>query len=481
MYQFGLWGYNMLFNSFDFLYFFFIVFCTYWLICRTSKSQNILLLLANALFYAFFDWRFLFLLLISIIVSYYSGINLNKGGRRRICWYWISIIINVGILGVFKYFNFFADSMCTLLRNIGLQVTNVSLYLMLPVGISFYTFQALNYVFDIYKRRIQPSADFIVVFNYISFFPLISSGPIERARNIIPQLEKTRFFKYEDAVDGCKSILWGLFKKLVIADNCAVAVAQIFDNYNSLDSITLIYGMLLYTIQIYCDFSGYSNIAIGVAKLLGINVMNNFSMPYLSRNVAEFWRKWHISLTTWFTEYIYIPLDGSRCSKFNQFRNTMIVFTVSGLWHGANWTFVCWGVYHGLLFLPHIFGKSIKYKDIIAENNILPSIGEFIRVVSTILLVAIGWVVFRSSDINMAYDYIYRMFTQWSFSWPVYGKSYIFLVLLLFVTEWVTRKYSDTYKVYISNKAIRLSCYLLIAYLIVTASGRTSSFIYFQF
>lgn len=204
-------------------------------------------------------------------------------------------------------------------------------------------------------------------------------------------------------------------------------------------------------------------------------------MPYLSRNVAEFWRKWHISLTTWFTEYIYIPLGGSRCSKFNQFRNTMIVFTVSGLWHGANWTFVCWGVYHGLLFLPHIFGKSIKYKDIIAENKILPSIDEFMRIVSTILLVAIGWVVFRSSDINMAYDYIYRMFTQWSFSSPVYGKSYMFLVLLLFAIEWVTRKYSDTYKVYISNKFIRLSCYLLIAYLIVTASGRTSSFIYFQF
>lgn len=471
----------MLFNSFEFLLFFSSIFFLYWFISKTKGMQNTILLIANIVFYACFDWRFLLLLFCTITISYFSAIYIVKDNINRNKWFYLGVIVNIGILMTFKYLNFFVESFILLSNKLGFQTNDITLNLILPIGISFYTFQSLNYIFDVYKNKMEPTYNYIILSNYISFFPLISSGPIERARNIIPQLNNIRHFKYSDAVEGCKSILWGLFKKKVIADNCAIAVDHIFSNYSQLDSITLIYGMVLYSVQIYADFSGYSNMAIGISRLLGIKVINNFSMPYLARNISEFWRKWHISLTSWFTEYLYIPLGGSRCSRGIQFRNTMIVFVISGLWHGANWTYVIWGIYHGLLFIPIVFGKTHKYKDIVSKDRTFPSLHDLTHITFTFILVAIGWIIFRSSDINMAITYIHRMLTEWTLSMPVYGKSCVIWIIILLIIEWFSRDKEDVYLYHFSNKYLRIFSYILMAYLIITASGNTSSFIYFQF
>lgn len=337
----------MLFNSFEFLIYLPIVFILYWFVFnKTLKLQNLLVVVVSYIFYGWWDWRFLLLIGFTTLCSYLSGILIaSYEGRRKlqkavsIC----NIVLNLTILGIFKYFNFFADNFAILFRSFGYEINWVTLDILLPVGISFYTFQALSYSIDVYQKKIEPTKDIIAFFAFISFFPQLVAGPIERATNLLPQFLRERKFDYSAAVDGCRQMLWGFFKKIVIADNCAVCVNSIFENYTELPASTLLLGGFWFTFQIYCDFSGYSDIAIGCAKLFGIKLMKNFNFPYFSRDIAEFWRRWHISLTTWFRDYIYIPLGGSRVGKWKAVRNTMIIFLVSGFWHGANWTFIVWG------------------------------------------------------------------------------------------------------------------------------------------
>lgn len=367
----------MLFNSVEFLLFLPVVFLLYWYVFRPLRWQNLFVVMASYVFYGWWDWRFLILIAFTTLCSYISGILLERAEGKRIRQKWISaanIIINLSILGVFKYYDFFGENFSALLRLFGMEADWVTLNIILPVGISFYTFQALSYTIDVYQHRIKPTHDITAFFAFISFFPQLVAGPIERATNLLPQMLKERTFNYAQAVDGCRQILWGFFKKMVIADNCALAVGQIWDSYTEQSGFMLLMGGFFFTFQIYGDFSGYSDIAIGTARLFGINLMRNFNYPYFSRDIAEFWRRWHISLTTWFRDYIYIPLGGSRCSRWKVMRNTLIIFLVSGFWHGANWTFIVWGAYHALLFFPLLLlGKNRKYTDNVAAGRLYPS------------------------------------------------------------------------------------------------------------
>lgn len=354
----------MLFNSFEFLIFLPIVFALYWLLQKHLKWQNGLVVAASYLFYGWWDWRFLLLIFITSISSFISGIGIerNEGnGRKQKIISAANIILNLLILGVFKYYNFFVDNLVGLFSTIGFNLDWPTLHIILPVGISFYTFQALSYSIDVYQGKIKATHDIVEFCAFISFFPQLVAGPIERATNLLPQFQKERKFDYGNAVDGLRQMLWGFFKKMLIADNCAIAVNWIWANQSGQHSFVLLIGAILFTFQIYCDFSGYSDIAIGCARLFGIKLMRNFNYPYFSRSIPEFWRRWHISLTTWFRDYIYFPLGGSRCSKGKTIRNVFVVWGVSGLWHGANWTFVFWGLYHAfLLNIYNLLGIKTK-------------------------------------------------------------------------------------------------------------------------
>lgn len=360
--------------------------------------------------------------------------------------------------------------------------------MVLPVGISFYTFQALSYTIDVYKGKLEATHNAIDFFAFLSFFPQLVAGPIERATNLLPQIQQKRTFNYETAVDGCRQMLWGFFKKVAVADQCALAVNNIFENYDQLGGLNLLYGGVLFSFQIYCDFSGYSDIAIGTAKLFGIRLMDNFRFPYFSRDIAEFWRRWHISLTTWFRDYIYIPLGGSRCSKLKVARNTMVIFSVSGLWHGANWTFITWGVYHALLFFPLLFlGLNRKYTNAVAENSWLPSAKEFGQMALTFAFAVVGWIIFRAENITVAWNYICNMVSDFTFikGYGIYTKVKLALALLVFV-EWAChrRRFGldiDCTSGILSKRIVRWTIYIAIAIYTILNSGTQSDFIYFQF
>ncbi|MDE6692032.1 MAG: MBOAT family protein, partial [Muribaculaceae bacterium] len=372
----------MIFNSLEFLLFLPTVFLLYWFVFRPLGRwwQNLFVVAASYLFYGWWDVKFLILIAITTLCSYLSGIAIESSRHKR-WWVWGNVGLNLGILGLFKYYDFFAENMVRLLGSFGLTADNVTLDLILPVGISFYTFQALSYTIDVYRQKIEPTRDIVAFFAFISFFPQLVAGPIERATNLLPQFLKPRTFSYPDAVDGMRMILWGLFKKMVVADNCAVIVNMIFDNYTEYGGMQLLVAAVLFSFQIYGDFSGYSDIAVGTARLFGIRLMANFRTPYFSRDIAEFWRRWHISLTTWFRDYVYIPLGGSRVKKSKVVRNTATIFLLSGFWHGANWTFRAWGGYHSMLFLPLIVsGKNRKYRDTVAAGKMLPRMNECLMI-----------------------------------------------------------------------------------------------------
>lgn len=378
----------MLFNSFDFLIFLPIVFVTYWFVFqRNLRLQNLFLVVVSYIFYGWWEWRFLYLIALTSFLSWLSGVLIQKIRQsekkdktiRILCKgvAFSNIILNLLILGIFKYYNFFVQSFVDAFSELGIHLQAPSLQLILPVGISFYTFQALSYTIDVYKKTLSPTRDLVAFFAYISFFPQLVAGPIERATNLLPQFYRSRQFDYKQSVDGLRQMLWGFFKKIVIADNCASMVNIIFNDYQSYSSMLLFMGAIFFTFQIYCDFSGYSDIAIGTARLFGIELKRNFHFPYFSRDIAEFWRRWHISLNTWFRDYVYIPLGGSRCGNKKKMRNTLIIFTLSGLWHGANWTYLVWGIYHGLLFIPlMLLNKNRKYMNVAAEGKLFPSAGE---------------------------------------------------------------------------------------------------------
>ena len=378
----------MLFNSIEFAIFLPVVFLLYWFVFnRNLKLQNLFIVVVSYVFYGWWDWRFLFLIAFTSLCSYLSGILIEKyrdRPRRAKTVNVLNIVVNLLILGVFKYYNFFVTSFADLF--LGGKTDGLLLKVILPVGISFYTFQALSYSIDVYRGKMEATRDVVQFFAYVSFFPQLVAGPIERATNLLPQFAKPRTFDYETGVDGMRQILWGLFKKMVVADNCAVYVDQVFSSGQAHSGCTILLAAVFFAFQIYGDFSGYSDIAIGTAKLFGIKLMRNFNVPYFSRDIAEFWRRWHISLTTWFRDYVYIPMGGSRCSKAKIIRNTLVIFLLSGFWHGANWTFIAWGVYHALLFLPLILlGKNRKYRDVVAENRFFPTWKEASQMLLTFL------------------------------------------------------------------------------------------------
>lgn len=479
----------MLFNSLNFAIFLPIVFVLYWFATKGNlKLQNILLLVSSYFFYACWDWRFMFLLIFSTLLDYFTGIKIYEATnkRKKLFWLWLSISVNLGFLGVFKYYNFFATSFADGLSLLGLKANFGTLQIILPVGISFYTFHGLSYVIDLYKNRIKPERNFIDYSLFVSFFPLLVAGPIERATHLLPQILKKREFDYSKAVDGLRQILWGLFKKIVIADNCATLVNQIFGSYETQSGSTLLLGAVLFAFQIYGDFSGYSDIALGTARLFGIELLRNFAFPYFSRDIAEFWRRWHISLTTWFRDYLYIPLGGSRGGKWQAIRNTFIIFIVSGFWHGANWTFLAWGTFHAFLFLPLLLlQKNRKNTNSVAEGRLFPNLKEVMQITSTFLLVVVGWIFFRAETFGKALDYIGKLFDKSLLTIPTYsvGQSKtIFFIVLLILIEWLQRNKKHGLELSsINNHFIKWSIYYALIAVILEFGANSQSFIYFQF
>ena len=479
----------MFFNSIDFAIFLPIVFILYWFVTKGNlRLQNFLLLVSSYFFYACWDWRFMFLLIFSTLLDYYTGIKIHDATnqRKKMFWLWLSIGVNLGFLGVFKYYNFFASSFADGLSLLGFKANFGTLQVILPVGISFYTFHGLSYVIDLYKNRIKPERSFIDYSLFVSFFPLLVAGPIERATHLLPQILKKREFDYSRAVDGLRQILWGLFKKIVIADNCATYVNQIFGSYETQSGSTLLLGAILFAFQIYCDFSGYSDIALGTARLFGIELLRNFAFPYFSRDIAEFWRRWHISLTTWFRDYLYIPLGGSRGGKWQAIRNTFIIFLVSGFWHGANWTFLAWGAFHAFLFLPLLLlQKNRKNTNSVSESRLFPNLKELIQMTSTFLLVVIGWIFFRSETLGKALDYIVRLFDESLLTIPTYTvglSKTIFFIVVLISAEWLQRNKKHGLELStINNHFVKWSLYYALIAIILEFGANSQSFIYFQF
>ncbi|MFV8346505.1 MBOAT family O-acyltransferase [Flavobacterium sp. ZB4P13] len=478
----------MLFNSLSFAVFLILVFIFYWFVANKNlKFQNLLLLASSYFFYSCWDWRFLFLLLFSTLLDYYSGIQIEKSkiAVQRKFWFWLSIVINLGFLGVFKYFNFFADSFADLLSIFGFQVNVWSLQVILPVGISFYTFHGLSYVIDVYKKRITVEKNFVDYAVFVSYFPLLVAGPIERATHLLPQIKRKRTFNYNQAVDGLRQILWGLFKKIVIADNCAEYVDMIFNNSDDYSGSTLVMGAVFFAFQIYGDFSGYSDIALGTSRLLGIELLKNFSFPYFSRDIAEFWRRWHISLSSWFKDYLYIPLGGSKGGKWMQIRNTFAIFLVSGFWHGANWTFIAWGALHAIYFLPLLlFNKNRNHLEIVAQDRFLPTFKEATSILATFGLTTFAWIFFRANNLHHALEYISKIFSKSLFTLPEVRPSNVILLIIIFMlVEWWGRK--DNYTLeklgFQYNRAFRWSMYLAILIAIFIFGAKEQQFIYFQF
>ncbi|MBQ9439832.1 MAG: MBOAT family protein [Paludibacteraceae bacterium] len=515
----------MLFNSLEFAIFLPIVFAIYWAIgyihIRSElkiRLQNAFIVIASYVFYGWWDWRFLFLIGFTSFCSWVSGLLISGADSRNESlgilasvpskvWMIANVVINLAILATFKYYDFFVTEFCGLF---GLSSDGLLLKIILPVGISFYTFQALSYSIDVYRHKIQPTRDIISFFAFISFFPQLVAGPIERATNLLPQFLHERTFDYAQAVDGIRQMLWGLFKKIVVADNCATIVDQVWSTYDTQPASALLIASVLFTFQIYGDFSGYSDIAIGTAKLFGIKLMRNFSNPYFSRDIAEFWRRWHISLTTWFRDYVYIPLGGSRpeipnglkhpvaYKKLIVIRNTFVIFLLSGFWHGANWTFIVWGAYHAMLFLPLILlGKNRKYTNQVGtcevqgdENMIrlrmLPTWREFIQICITFCFVVLGWIIFRAENIMQACEYAAALFDKGLFANPhlTLMKTAPFIVLLIII-EWAQRNKQHGFEINNSDlfkyRLVRYILFSIVFLGIIAFRGGVKAFIYFQF
>lgn len=475
----------MLFNSFTFFVFLPIVFALYWFVLRTKlKAQNALILVASYVFYAWWDWRFLSLILFSTLLDFYLGKALGKSNskKRSKSLLWTSLLVNLGFLGIFKYFNFFIDSWVEAWGGLGVDLELSTLSIILPVGISFYTFQTLSYTIDVYRKELQPTHSLLNFAAYVAFFPQLVAGPIERATRLLPQFRQARTFSYQVAKSGVYLIIWGLFKKVVIADNCAFFVNQIFDNPDNFSSAELGLGAVLFAFQIYGDFSGYSDIAIGTARLFGFQLMTNFAFPYFSRDIAEFWRRWHISLSTWFRDYLYIPLGGSRVRRSLQVRNVLIIFLVSGFWHGANWTFIIWGALHALFFLPLLFFKlNRKY----LENDAL-QFQQILKIGFTFTIVCLAWIFFRANSLTEAFQYMYNIAEFKSASLMYFIKSSKFILLSAMIL------FSVFIMLYFEFKAFRKqlvevnlnrfsATFIITCIVLMGAFKNQADFIYFQF
>jgi alginate O-acetyltransferase complex protein AlgI len=477
----------MFFNSLAFAVFLPMVFMLYWFVFNKNKTtQNALLIVASYFFYSCWNWHFLFLLVFSTFLDYYTGLQIEKSenDKTRKCWFWLSIIVNLGVLGVFKYYNFFATSFADLLITVGIKASPILLQVILPVGISFYTFHGLSYVIDIYYKRIKAERNFVDYSLFVSYFPLLVAGPIERATHLLPQVKVKRVFNFEQAKAGIYQIIWGLVKKVVIADSCAMYANSIFDHYTSMNSLSLILGAIYFAFQIYGDFSGYSDMALGVSKLFGLDLLRNFNYPYFSRDIAEFWRKWHISLSSWFRDYLYIPLGGSKGSKIRQVRNVFIIFVVSGFWHGANATYLAWGFINAVYFLPLLLlNKNRANVDEIQLKWNLDSAKTIVNILTTFFLTTVAWVFFRAKTITDALEYLKRIIQDRHFASQFlendrYNYELILMIVLFVLVEWNNRDKTEPFSG--KNSTFKL----ILALMALLALGTFSdykTFIYFQF
>lgn len=475
----------MLFNSIEFVLFFPLVLILYWGFFnrKSVKLRNFFLLLASYVFYGWWDYRFLGLIILSSAVDFICGQQIYKAsdllGRRL--FFAISLFVNLGVLFFFKYYDFFASEFVRLLATFNYSVSPVSLHIILPVGISFYTFQTLSYTIDIYRKRLEPTKDILAFFTFVSFFPQLVAGPIERAKHLLPQFETRKEFNYDTAANGFRQLLWGFFAKIAVADSVAPIVDSIFSNYESLSGGTLILGAVLFSIQIFGDFAGYSNIAIGTASLLGFDLMQNFNMPYFSRNIREFWTRWHISLSTWFRDYVYIPLGGNRCSRPRHIFNIMVTFVISGLWHGANWTYLTWGTIHGILYLiTKPFSSTERTRDL--------RLSQWRSIIGTFILVSGAFIFFRAETIHQAIGFLKRII---QFNNGTIGLNELtgistlvpafFFSTILFVTEWIQKNKRHGLDIYNLNPTVRHGIYYALIIGILFAFQTDRIFIYFQF
>ena len=486
----------MLFNSIDFAIFLPSVFFLYWFVAnRNLKVQNLLIVIASYFFYGWWDWRFLSLIAISTLVDFFVGLGLSyhQSPSTRKALLWISIFVNLGLLGFFKYYNFFLENFIAGYSFFGKEISPNSLNIILPVGISFYTFQSLSYTIDIYRRKFEPTKNFIAFSAFVSFFPQLVAGPIERASNLLPQFYNKRIFDYAKAADGMRQILWGLIKKIIIADNCAEYVDIIFNNYSDYTGSTLVIGAVFFSVQIYADFSGYSDIAIGTSRLFGFNLKRNFAFPYFSRDIAEFCRRWHISLASWLRDYLYIPLGGSKGTLFNKIRNIFAIFLISGLWHGANWTFIFWGALYALYYLPLLLLNRNRINlDDVAEGRIIPSFRELINIGATFSQGVFARIFFRSESVSDAFSYIGKFFSLSLLSRPsIYPAKaqlslntiYLF-ISVFFIIEWIQRDKQHAMQIEMI-KIPRMGRWALYSFIIFIIGMYMPTgerpFIYFQF
>ncbi len=483
----------MLFNSLEFLVFLPVVFLLYWFVLNKHlRMQNLFLIAVSYLFYGWWDWRFLSLIFISSLADYFTGIWIHKSNTKsgKQLFLGLSILVNLGFLGYFKYAGFFSESLAAAFASIGIQLDSITLDIILPVGISFYTFQTLSYSIDIYRGQFKPQRDIIAFFAFVSFFPQLVAGPIERAKTFLPQFLNARNFDYQNARDGVRQIIWGFFKKVVLADNAGKAVEYIFNNYETMDSFVLIIGLYLFAFQLYGDFSGYSDIAIGTARLFGFNLMKNFDFPFLSRSVPEFWRRWHISLTSWFRDYVYFPLGGSYHGMFRRNLNIVLTMAICGLWHGADWTFIFWGLANGLYFIPFILLNYRKEKTrIVAENRFLPGIREVLLINFTLFLKFLPLGFFRSPDLSNAFNYYSRMFS-FEFSGSIvklfeteslnFGFSLI-AIAFVYIVEYFQRFKHHGLEIKKFPLLLRWLIYILLTLFVIHFLGDEQQFIYFQF
>lgn len=484
----------MLFNSIDFAIFLPVVFGLYWFVThRNLKLQNLLIVFSSFVFYGWWDWRFLFLIVFSLLIDFVVGIRLSTEDdpKKRKVFLWVSVVANLGLLGFFKYHQFFVDNFVAAFTILGQPIQARSLDLILPVGISFYTFQTMSYTIDVYRRKIEPTRDLVAFAAYVSFFPQLVAGPIERAADLLPQFFKKREFRYDLAVDGMRQILWGLIKKVVIADNCAYFANQIFFNSEDLNGSSLLLGGIFFMVQIYGDFSGYSDIAIGTARLFGFRLSQNFAFPYFSRNVAEFWRRWHISLSTWFRDYVYEPMGGNRLRSrpWVTVRNNVVLFLLIGFWHGPKWTFIVFGLLNALFFLPlFLTKKPSRHKGVIAKGRLFPTLKEARQMILFNLSVLLGIIFFRADDLPHAFSYIGGMFSPSLFAVPDYAgvkKSLVVLamVAVFMVLEWLGREnqYAIEKMGLRWKKPIRMAFYYALVFCLFYFAGPKQDFVYFQF
>jgi alginate O-acetyltransferase complex protein AlgI len=478
----------MLFNSNSFLIFLPTVFVLYWFVfSRKLKWQNILILTASYVFYGWWSEKFLVLLIGSTVLDYFYGFGVGSSNRRKAkLFLWLSILNNLGILGIFKYYNFFALQFQQAFNAVGIHTNPVFLQIALPVGLSFYTFHGMSYVFDIYRGVRKPVTNFVDYAVFVSFFPLLVAGPIERANHLLPQIQSKRVFNYAQAVAGCRLILWGLFKKVVIADSLAVIADHLFNDYQHYNAFSLLIGAIAFSFQIYGDFSGYSDIAMGTAKLFGFELLSNFRFPYFSRDMAEFWRRWHISLSSWFKDYLYIPLGGSREGRGRAVLNTFIIFLVSGFWHGASWNFITWGFIHACGFLPLLLlnRNRMHLSDTVASSGNLPTVKEVLQMLFTFTFVTLAWVFFRNYSLTSAWGYLKQILTSaaanpFQFLTIPHGLSAFLYIIPLIIIDWNFR--FNERELMFKNTFYKNTFYIALGLLVFFFFGKRSSFIYFQF